>query len=469
MSAIASKSVQTPIGEAAARRPPAAVPDYIERNRAEWERWSPKYVERGREAWAADELRWGIWGIPEDELRLVADLEAGADVIELGCGTAAICAWLARRGFSPTGVDVARPMLETAAEFEREFGVGFPLLCANAEQLHFEDASFDCAISEYGVSLWCNPQRWVAEAARLLRPNGLLVFVTNSSHLISCTPDDGGLAGDRLVRDYFSRYWVEFEGSDAVEFHLNHGNWVRLLRTNGFVLEDLVETRPSEGATPRTPFASAEWAQRWPSEEIWVARKAPPASLSDEASESEDLAATDDVQEPPETLESQGHPERHHPLREHVAASGEHRADGALRDADGAGADLAASLVEEVQILAPPRAAATDVPEPVTSPTDGTGVVDATVSLSSATPAATDVSAPDSSPTDGTGVVDSTVSLSSASLEELAQLPKVGPVTAQRIVEYRIEHGPFESVDDLVAVPGFGLTRVEQLREFVRP
>jgi len=324
MSAIASKSVQTPIRGAAPRRPSAAVPDYIERNKAEWERWSPNYVKRGREAWAADELHWGMWGIPESELRLVDSLEAGADVIELGCGTAAICAWLARRGFRPTGVDFVRPLLETAAEFEREFGVGFPLLCANAEQLHFEDASFDCAISEYGASLWCDPHRWVAEAARLLRPNGLLVFVTNSAHLVSCTPDDGGLAGDRLVRDYFSRYRVEFEGTDAVEFHLNHGNWVRLLRTNGFVIEDLVETRPPEGgATPRFPFASAEWAQLWPSEEIWVARKAPRPSFSDDASEPEALTAGHDLHRPPEDPESPEHPERHRPVREHGEGSEE--------------------------------------------------------------------------------------------------------------------------------------------------
>jgi SAM-dependent methyltransferase len=299
MSAIVSKSVQTPIREVAPRRPSAAVPDYIERNKAAWERWWPSYVERGRQAWAADELHWGIWGIPESELRLVEGLEAGADVIELGCGTAAICAWLARRGFSPMGVDIVRPLLEAAAEFEREFSVGFPLLCANAEQLHFEDASFDCAISEYGASLWCDPHRWVAEAARLLRPNGLLVFVTNSAFLVSCTPDDGGLAGNRLVRDYFSRYRVEFEGTDAVEFHLNHGNWVRLLRTNGFVIEDLVEPKPPEGATPST-FASAAWAQLSPSEEIWVARKAPLPSFSDDAAEAELLAAGGDLPRPPD-------------------------------------------------------------------------------------------------------------------------------------------------------------------------
>jgi SAM-dependent methyltransferase len=300
MSAIASKPVRTPT-----RRSSAAVPDYIERNKSEWERWSPLWVERGREAWAADELHWGIWGIPESDLRLVDGLEAGADVIELGCGTAAICAWLARRGFSPTGVDIARPLLETAADFEREFGVGFPLLCANVERLHFEDASFDCAISEYGASLWCDPHRWVAEAARLLRPNGLLVFVTSSALLVSCTPDDGGLAGDRIVRNYFSRCRFEFEETDVVEFHLNHGDWLRLLRTNGFVIEDLVETRPPrEAATPRfPPFVSAEWAQLSPSEDIWVARKAPRPSFFEDASEPEALTAGHDLPRPPEDPE----------------------------------------------------------------------------------------------------------------------------------------------------------------------
>jgi len=439
MSAIASKSVQTPTREVAPRPSSTSVPDYTERNKAAWERWSPDLVERGHEAWAADELRWGIWGTPESDLRLVDSLEAGADVIELGCGTAAMCAWLARRGFSPMGVDIARPLLETAAEFEREFGVGFPLLCANAEQLHFEDASFDCAISEYGASLWCDPRRWVAEAARLLRPNGLLVFVTSSAHLISCTPGDGGLAGDHLVRDYFSRYWVEFEGTDAVEFHLNHGDWVRLLRTNGFVIEDLVETRPPEGATPRFPFVSAEWARHWPSEEIWVARRAPRPSFSDDASELEALAADRDLPRPPEDPESSRDRERHPPLSEHEEKSEEGKAGGALPDADLRGVNPAVPLVDAVQILAPEKTAATD----------GSQL--------------------DSSPDGGMGVMGATVSLSSATLEELGQLPGVGPITAQKIVDYRTEHGPFTSIDNLDAVPGMGPTRIEQLRELVSP
>jgi comEA protein len=375
-----------------------------------------------------------MWGIPESELRLVEGLEAGADVIELGCGTAAICAWLTRRGFSPTGVDFVRPVLETAAEFEREFEVGFPLLCANAEHLHFEDGSFDCAISEYGASIWCDPHRWVTEAARLLRPNGLLVFVTNSALLVSCTPEDGGLAGVRLVRDYFSRYRVEFEGIDAVEFHLNHGNWVRLLRANGFVIEDLVETRPPEGATPRTPFASAEWAQLWPSEEIWVARKAPQPSSSD-APEPEPLTAGPDLHRPPQDPEPPEHPEHHRMLREHGEASEEGKAAGVLPDADPARVNLAAPLLDGGQIRVPAKAAATDGSQPGSSPSRATG----------------------------------TVSLSSATLEELDELPGVGRITAQRIVDYRTEHGPFALVDDLHAVPGFGPTRIEQLRDLVTP
>jgi hypothetical protein len=74
------------------------------------------------------------------------------------------------------------------------------------------------------------------------------------------------------VRDYFFMGSVEFE-DDAVEFHPTHGEWVRALRATGFVLDDLVEVRPPPDAVARFDFAPLDWARRWPSEEIWVARK----------------------------------------------------------------------------------------------------------------------------------------------------------------------------------------------------
>lgn len=61
------------------------------------------------------------------------------------------------------------------------------------------------------------------------------------------------------------------------------------------------------------------------------------------------------------------------------------------------------------------------------------------------------------------------VSLSSATVAELDELPGVGPVTAQKIVDYRAQHGGFRSVDDLDAIPGIGPARIEQLRDLVSP
>jgi hypothetical protein len=60
----------------------------------------------------------------------------------------------------------------------------------------------------------------------------------------------------------------------SVEFHLPHGEWIRLLRDSGFEVERLVELQPAADATTRyTQIASLEWARQWPSEEAWIARK----------------------------------------------------------------------------------------------------------------------------------------------------------------------------------------------------
>jgi competence protein ComEA len=61
------------------------------------------------------------------------------------------------------------------------------------------------------------------------------------------------------------------------------------------------------------------------------------------------------------------------------------------------------------------------------------------------------------------------VSLSAATAEQLDALPGVGPVTAQKIVQYRQEHGPFTSVDGLDAIPGIGPAKLADLRPLVVP
>ena len=158
-----------------------ATNEYIERNRAAWDRWAPQHAPRARKAWEETELRWGLWDTPESELQLLRDLPAKTDAIELGCGTAAISAGLARRDIRPVAVDISREQLKIAEQLQYEFRLSFPLIDANAEEVPFDDASFDVAISEYGASVWCNPRRWLPEAHRLLRPEGQLIFFTNSA------------------------------------------------------------------------------------------------------------------------------------------------------------------------------------------------------------------------------------------------------------------------------------------------
>jgi SAM-dependent methyltransferase len=248
-------------------------PDYVAQNRAAWDRWAPSYLASGRKAWGEVDLDWGVWRTSEDSLSLLAGVEAGHDAIELGCGTADVSAWLARRGVRPVAVDVSPKQIRNVEALQKEYGISFPALCANAEDVHYEDGSFDLAVSEYGASLWCDPARWIPEASRLLRPGGLLVFVTNSALMMLCTPPGGGAAGDRLSRDFSSHARLEFEEHGGVEFHTSHGTWIRLLRASGFALENLIEVRPLPSARGRYEFVTLEWARRWPSEEIWVARR----------------------------------------------------------------------------------------------------------------------------------------------------------------------------------------------------
>jgi hypothetical protein len=63
-------------------------------------------------------------------------------------------------------------------------------------------AHFDPAVSEYAAYVWCDPQRCVAEADRLLQPCGLLVFLTNSVQVAVRVPEDGGHSVDRLLRPH---------------------------------------------------------------------------------------------------------------------------------------------------------------------------------------------------------------------------------------------------------------------------
>ena len=250
--------------------------DHTARNREEWDRLAAEYFAPGREAWASADPFWGIWQVPESRVGVLPEKLEDRDAVELGCGAGYVSAWLARREARPVGVDLSANQLASAAQFQREFGLDFPLVQADAEAVPLLSESFDLVISEYGASIWCDPYRWVPEAARLLRPGGELIFLVNGTILMLSVPDleADGPATERLLRPYFGMHRFEWPDDPAVDFHLGYGDWIRLLRTNGLEVTDLIEVRPSEGSTTRYPFVTLEWAQRWPCEEVWKARKA---------------------------------------------------------------------------------------------------------------------------------------------------------------------------------------------------
>ena len=158
---------------------------------------------------------------------------------------------------------------------QAQFGLDFPLHLGNAEETPFPDASFDLVISEYGASIWCDPYRWIPEAARLLRPGGTLAFLVNGVLLAVCTPPDAAEdtpATERLERPYFGLHRVPWPDG-SVNFYLEHGAWIRLLRANDFEVLNLYEVQAPEGTTKTAPIFTTEWARQWPTEEIWVARK----------------------------------------------------------------------------------------------------------------------------------------------------------------------------------------------------
>ena len=91
------------------------LPEHVRRNRVHWDARTAEYVGPGERAWARQEPTWGIWRVPDAELRVLPEDLAGKDVIELGCGTAYISAWLVRAGHVWSGSTTLPPSWQPPA------------------------------------------------------------------------------------------------------------------------------------------------------------------------------------------------------------------------------------------------------------------------------------------------------------------------------------------------------------------
>jgi SAM-dependent methyltransferase len=245
-----------------------------------------EHERRNREFWDADAddyqavhepnldtPTWGVWELPESEVGAVGDVR-GLDVLELGCGDARWSVHLARAGARVVALDQSAGQLRHARALLTTTAQPVVLLAASAEAVPLAAATFDLVLCDHGAMSFCDPQRSVAEVARLLRSGGRLVFSHTTPWPYLAWNFEKERVGRRLRRSYFGMHrFDDGAGEGTVDFQLPYGEWIRCFRRHGLVVDDLVELRAPRHATTTFADFDARWARRWPAEQIWVTHK----------------------------------------------------------------------------------------------------------------------------------------------------------------------------------------------------
>jgi len=240
-------------------------------NRAYWDGYSDEYQET-HGAQLRRPLAWGMGAVPEARVRALGRVR-GLEVLEYGCGAAQWSIFLAQRGARMTGLDNSARQLAHAHALMTELGVAVPLVHAAAESVPFRDASFDLVFCDHGAMSYADPHVSVPEVARLLRPGGRLVFNQITPFTSVCWNDALERPDEALHHDYFGLgKWTDTGG--FVSYELGYGDWIRLFRRHGFVVDDLIELRATaRGTSSYRGRDEQAWARRWPHEHIWCVRR----------------------------------------------------------------------------------------------------------------------------------------------------------------------------------------------------
>jgi SAM-dependent methyltransferase len=244
---------------------------HVLRNRRFWDKAAEAYQEKHGRRLAATAEAWGVWRVPEDQVRAIGDV-GGRDALELGCGAAQWSAALARRGARATGIDLSAAQLGLARRHLDDKDVDASLIQGSAEELPFGDGSFDLVMCDHGALSFVDPRVAIPEVARVLRPGGRLAFSIHSPMLFICWNPKTERVDRRLHFDYFDMRSEADESS--IQFQLPYGEWIELFHANGMEVRRLVHLRPADDATTTyDDYAPYEWARRWPAEDLWVVDK----------------------------------------------------------------------------------------------------------------------------------------------------------------------------------------------------
>ena len=264
---------QPGLGSAAMAADDLDLTAHAARNREVWNADAPNWVASGRKAWASPTPWWGMWEVPEEEVRILPDV-AGLDVLDLGCGTGYWCAWFHRLGARPVGLDLSEEQLATARELQAEHGIEFPLIHASAEAPPLPGRLVRRGLLRVRRRHLVRPVRVDSRgppAAAAGRPADLPVPLGARDALLAAEREP---TGETLVRPQRGLHRIEWPDPDGTDFHQSsqrdgpaaarHG-----LRGRGAARAVRARRRPDEVRY----FMRRGWAQQWPCEEVWVARR----------------------------------------------------------------------------------------------------------------------------------------------------------------------------------------------------
>ena len=255
-------------------------PEDLLHNRELWDLVNDQFSGAdGLELWGWTDIAWGLFATPESQVQVLGDV-AGLDVVELGCGTAHVSAWLARRGARMVAIDQSGAQLASARQAQAQHGMRFPLRAGRCRE----------RATRLGL---CRPRDQRARRPRVVRARRL-------DRRVRPHPASRGSTGvphqQPAVSDVCPRRRAGLPGRSCCAARMSCARsagrvaaWSTIRATasgSGCSASTGSSSSPCASCAPRLDhdpgraavgyydIADLSWARRWPAEDLWSARLA---------------------------------------------------------------------------------------------------------------------------------------------------------------------------------------------------